>query len=206
MPFRRRKRFRRKRRFRRRPRRRRRMSSHLDSEKKIADFTLVNIPMALTGVINHLNNPPQGITENDRIGLQILMLSHWMQYEIKIGVGGGGAPVFCKLWLIYTTQPDGQMLTTADFLSIPVTPTTSPRELDQLGQHKVIWSRRHGLTLGTSTVKGSIFKNFRLKARYNNQSGAIQFNTTGALWLVFVSDAPANEPTITFSSRMRYTG
>jgi len=204
MPFRRR---RPRRRRRRRPRRRfrRRMRSRLDPEKKNHDFNLIDANMNPAGTSVHMNDIPQGITENDRIGRQALMLSIFLKFNCKLGAGAT-IPAAVRVWLLVVKQPAGIVPTIGDFLQTVALPTTSPRSLNQLGQFKVIWTKRMTLDIFNPIRQGVAFKRMRLKTRWIGLNGTAADTETGSVWLIWASDAGVNPPTITFSTRLRYTG
>lgn len=208
MPFRRRTNRRRRRR---RPRRRRRFRrsrrmSIIDPEKKALGFVLLGQAVNTAGALNFLNGMPQGITQNDRIGRQILMLSVFCRWEMALNPLTT-QPAVMKMWLVHVSQPAGIQLAFMDFLQNPTIPTLSPRNLNNLGAFSVLWTTSRVLNIVRPNPKGVFMKKFRIKARYDAPGDQVADCDTGALYLCYASNDPTpTPPSLSFDLRLRYTG
>lgn len=179
--------------------------SHLDPEKKVFDISIVNQNVTLAGIFLHVNDIPQNVSDTGRIGRQALMLSSQFTYNLALGAGAT-APTFIKMWLMWTAQPSGAPPAFADFLNNPTVPTTSQRNLNNLGQYKVLWSRTLIVDIFSPAKKGFIMKRMRKKTRWVGVAGGIAGLDTGSLYLILASDAGALFPQINFTHRLRFTG
>ncbi len=212
MPFRRRRRTRRRRRSRRFARRRpmRRRRAVLDPERKFLDVN-VNQDVDWTGDAVFLNGSPQGLTQNDRQGLQQLNVSSRITYRIQ--AADNGAPQIMRVALVHYKQPNGANLATAvAFLWVQngsIQAPLAPRDLFNRNLFSIIWQRNHRVDQGNFIIQRTVNKSFRIKTIYaDDPSGTMGTVRTGGLWLVFISDTNtvANVPSIVAQSRTRFVG
>lgn len=213
MPFSsRRSRFRRRRR--RRPRRmrgrrpRRRRALRLDPERKNLDFNLLNSPITADGTLVMVNDHPGSTAPTGRIGRQALYVSFTLSGVLRHFSANSTA---YRFMLVHVRQPAGAPLLLVDLLTTPVTPVTSLRNLDTLGQYRWLWSRRMKSSplADTNIINVKMHVKFRILGRWADQNGGVINLESGAIWLVLTSDhamGAVNPPQFTFSSRVRFVG
>lgn len=215
MPFRRRfrgrrKRRRRSRRFRgRRSFRRRRMVA-LDPERKnIGGIFTRNV--SFNGTVDLLNGVPQGVTANERLGRQHLNLSMLLKYRVTMNPVLS-IPTLVRVALVWDKQANMQLMVAQDLWDQTQTiyaPLGGRLLLNGL-RFKVLWSRTHRVDLGDQMRWHQRFTRFRLKTRYVGAQGAITNITSGALYLVMISDADNTVadsiPILDVFHRLRFVG
>jgi len=207
MPFhstRRSRRPRRRRRARRRVRRRSRRVI-MPTERKFVDL----VGVAATGTAGTAVFLPiiqQGLTENQRIGLQVTLVSVRVAFKLEVG---GANPTGFKIALVLYKQQRGLELLLDDYWNSTGTDhaITGPRNIQTALLFRTLWFRKYHLDQSHEIKQVVINKRLRIKSRYATAGGIAANCLTGGLWLVFVSDqAAGNVPTLTFSTRVRFVG
>ncbi len=198
------------RRMSRRPRRRRRRRGRrrrlaLDPERKDVAGTVVGQTISTAGAIFHINAANEGINPEDRIGRQALWLSATANMTFKMGTASG-VPNSLRIWLIVDKNPNGVLITLADFLESPTAATISNRNLDNRNRFKVMWTRRFTMDADHRVRNLSFFKNFRIISRHSGGGAGIADVQNGAIYLIFASDQAADLPVLDFSRRVRFVG
>lgn len=210
MPRRRRFTRRRHRRRTRRPRgrRMRRRRLVLDPERKFHDVSLTLIP-STGGVFTLLNGVPQGATENDHIGSACLWTSVFLKFSVILSPNVPGGQSQQLRWMIFQDkQPNMINPTTADLLSNPGIPVTSPRQLDFNRRFKILVDRVVVVTPADSTKFRKYFRNIRVQTRYFGTGSTIGDISQNSLFLVAWSDEPVavDSPIWDLQIRSRFVG
>jgi len=217
MPFRRNRRSRRSRPRRRRRRfrgRRRMMSRRAPVEQKFIDFTAgAALASDLANrVLIPLNAMPQGITENDRIGLMSTARS--ILIRLSLNVTGGPPQQNARVMIVLEKEPAGAQIDTANILANnspatdPLIPILSPRKLDRAGRYRVLFDRRVVFTNATNQRALKIFRKLNFTSRHSNMGGGFADIQTNSLWLIMFSDQPFGgaPPSYVVSKRFRFVG
>lgn len=176
-------------------------------EVKFIDFSSVSTSVDSAGLVFQipLNDIPQGIDGSDRIGQSVSIKNCGYRVNIDQAITGA-LPSTVRIMLIWDKQPNGavpavtDVLQTANFNSFL---NTSYRERFTVLRNDYISLSPEG----SQTVFIERFVKINMLAQYTD--GALPTppavaNTTGALWLLFISDQPTILPLVTFTSRVRF--
>ncbi len=200
----------RRRRFRRRRRVMRRRRPVLDPERKALNQDILNVAVLSGGLVFSQNAAiDQGVDHDERIGRQVLTLSHMVSYTLVINATSL-FPVEIKTALIHFKQPNGELLDLAQVWDEigTLNAVLGHRNLDNALRFRIIWTKTHRLSLDKQTVTVHKFTPMRIRARFDNPVGIVGNLQSGALYYVAFSSTTVtgNAPTLSFVSRTRFVG
>ncbi len=181
----------------------------LDPERKFHELAVDTVAVTTAGQSALTNaDIAHGLSEQQRIGNQILCVSLFTKYTMILGTSG--EPSNVKIALVHMLQPGGVGITLNQVWTDLGTDGAiiGMRAINTAKRFKILWQRTHALTLETATVHNHMFSRLRLVTRYSAASGNVASLQSGALYLIFVSDrgAVADQPTIVIKTRLRYVG
>lgn len=162
------------------------------------------ISMVATGISQCLNQFEQGLNENQRIGLEITILSCAYRFEIDLPANPvNQVPTSGRVILLWDRQPNstiiqyGNVFTVANYLSFLL-----PGNLQRF---VVLRNQQFSLSPnGSQTLFFEGYCPINMKSKY--LTGGDVVPQSGALYLMYISDQAVteNQPTITGCWRVRF--
>lgn len=156
------------------------------------------------GSMTLLNGMTQGDTASSREGNSIRMKS--LDLRFYLTNNSTAVNTNTRVMLVHDKQPNGSTALVTDVLA--TNNVVSPRNLDNRKRFKVIYDRTFSLsTAGPSNLNSAFYKkDFNQHVAFYNASnaGTIADISTGALFLLLLSDQAVNAPTINYYFRLRF--
>ncbi len=178
----------------------------LDPERKFADTT-GSVLVDNMGFVAFLNGAFQGVGSTQRIGLQHLNVSIYVQWMWLISTGNDAA--YVRLALVHDKQPNGSLMAVTELWqnTASTLATMGNRVLGSALRFTVLWDKKQFLEFGHQQARGRMFKRIRLKSRFTDASGGITSIASGALILVAITDVSGTAtPNVRFTTRTRFVG
>ncbi len=178
----------------------------LNVEFKNHDVTFSTATVADgVGSITALTNIAQGDTTLLRDGSSMKVVSVQCKLLLKINASASSSDL--RMMIVLDSQTNQAIYTTADLLQsvVNIISVVSPLNLDNKFRFRVLYDKIYNVDTGTSSTRLlKFYKKLDLKIRYDNAAAAITSLTSNSLSVVFISNEPTNEPTVTGIFRVRF--
>lgn len=178
-----------------------RLKDMVNTEYKYWDTTLTST-YNTTGNLSILNNPPQGISDTQRIGdsikCQNLSLRGFIVHSPSAVSG------LVRIMIIWDPQNKAAVVGDVLQYSGSVYGVISSKNYDKKFQTKVLHDKAYTLV----TSSDSALKQFDIVIPINQHSqfeNATQVVNSGALKILIISTETVNTPTVSFLARLSYT-
>ncbi len=161
--------------------------------------------LPVTPTIVQLTNIAQGDSTITRDGSNIKVLSIFWSYSVR--QHATACCTLVRVMLVHDRQTNQAIYTPGDLLSdITVGDNiVSPRNLDNTSRFAVLYDKVHAYSdTGRLISFHQMYKKVQIKMRYDANVGDITDLTQSSLSLLVMSNESTNEPTITFSCRLRF--
>lgn len=172
-------------------------------ELKFYDFQFNDNAVDWDGSLEELNEPPQGLGDQDRIGDKITAVSDDMRYTIV----RGEVDAVVRIILVWDKQ--NTLVDITNVLQLPTTNSTvnSAYTKDKRGEYIVLWDRSFALTAARTYITVHKFRKINKNTQFENGGQDI---STGALKIFYLSDVDpimtaAEKPNVRIYSRLLYS-
>ncbi len=194
------------------------VKKYLNTELKYIDIdnqTAAGNAITTVGVIIHLNPIAQGAASFQRTGNQCKMKSIDLNY-IVTGNVDDTTDTAVKVFLCKVQKTDNALPTYPDYFDTTVSDASTLdninrinalRQINETQNISILQTHRHLLSPdGKFKVFGAFHQSLNAISRWqeDSQPGSIDFLEQNAYFLMYISDATSNTPTIKFVSRARY--
>lgn len=153
-----------------------------------------------------LNGLVQGTDAGNRIGRSIKVKSLELSFLVSRNIADT-AQHSVRIMLVLDKEPKATIISASDVLTDTSYYINSPRNLNNKNQYVILkdWKLPLPANGGTEVFIRDYYRKFDLHTTYNNGNlGGITDIESNALYLIMVSDATANLPSITYFNRIRY--
>ncbi len=180
--------------------------SLLNPEFKFVDVDITTASVTTTYNKKLLNGLQKGTGSSDRIGRSVKMKS------LDIGIictrnVASTTNNFVRVSLVYDRAPDASTVVSLEVFQTADNKILSPRNLDFRNRFMIMkeWIFDIGNAGNRPAIHANYYKKLDMHAIFNSSDlGTIADLEKGALYLMYVSDASTNAPSLTFYSRIRY--
>lgn len=175
-----------------------------EAEFKVDAGQITAAQMTNAGTVYYLAGMPQGVTGNDRIGLQTYLRSLQLRMGIS-KVPTTGPTAFIRIIIGIDRNPDGRALTPAEIL-LPLAIVGMTNWVER-GRFVVLADKTFQLSdPDHNNLFLKWYRRFRLRQIYSGATAAVTDMTTNQPFLMTFSDQPggANAPLITFYNKVTF--
>lgn len=177
------------------------MKSLMNVEWKYHD-SIATGQMSSTGTVQVVNAIPLGNNKNERVGQSVRIKS----VEVKQNINGnnGADNTHFRCLLVY--DKEGQTLPGINKILQDTTyPTVSPRNMQNRKRFYILRDIHRTMgDDGANTTQIDFFKKLDFHTIYDADTGNIAAVSTGALYVVYISNHTAVGPDVTSYVRIRY--
>ncbi len=155
--------------------------------------------------IIQLTNIPQGDTDQSRDGAQVKLTRLSIKYTIAMNASANASHV--RVMLVHDKQTNQAIYAATDLLSdVTVNDSiVSQLNLDNKYRFHVLYNRVHNFSVtGKQLTYQEVNKEIDMRLRFDNSTPSIADLTSSSLSLLFVSNEPTNQPSLTLFARLRY--
>ena len=147
---------------------------------------------------------PSGDVDTKRDGSKVRV--KWMTFNYILKKHSSASSTLVRVMLVIDRQTNQTAFSGSDLLlDTTITDSiVSPLNLDNSGRFRVIYDRYHILNAEMPTLVRKIYKKLDLQLKFDASTPGIEDLTLNSLHLLVFTDEASNDPTITYSSRLRY--
>lgn len=181
------------------------LRSVLNPERKFVDVDGGGGAFAVsnTGFVTYLSGIAQGDGVNSRDGNSVKTSDMLFRFAFTLDPA---ATVPCRVRMILFIDTDnlGTVPAVNDVLQTVSALSALERTTQSGGRFKILADRIMSLTLIKSSITGKIYKKLGHHLKYGGTTSAGADAREGAVFVLFISDQAANDPSVSYNSRIKY--
>lgn len=181
------------------------LKSVLNPERKFVDVDGGGGSFAVsnTGFITYLSGIAQGDGVNNRDGNSVKTSDMLFRFAFTLDPAAT-TPCRIRMILFIDTDNLGTAPAVTDVLQTVSALSALERTTQSGGRFRILADRIMSLTLIKSSITGKIYKKLGHHLKYGGTTSAGADAREGAVFALFISDQAANDPSVSYNSRIKY--
>lgn len=181
------------------------MKGMINSEKNYFDTSQTGQAQSFSGTIYPLSQIPQGDDVGNRAGNSVLARSLYIKADISGNTGTVSGSTILRMMIVSDTENTGSTPTVSDILQTTGTALVvdSPLNVDHIARYNVLLDKTFALN-NSGQIRLQYKKYIKLykHLKYTGPNGTDVYKNN--LYMLVCSDVNANDPSITFYSRLGF--